>query len=229
MTRTIKLIGGDVRFQLKYGFYLLYGFFTLVYIAILYILPTEWKTDAASIIIFSDPALLGMIFTGVLLLFEKNERVINSIAVSPVKTGEYLLSKAVTLGFISLLTGVILGIAAGSIEYPARFIAALFFGSWVFTWIGLLVGTKINTLNQYILCLIPLLIIVTSPVITYQFFNPHPAWLIHPGVAVFELLNNNTDNDLIAGISLIIWLILIYFITRNQFSKMLKTLGGAKL
>lgn len=229
MKRTINLVVGDIRFQLKYGFYVLYAFFTLLYIAVLYIFPAGWKADASSIIIFSDPALLGMIFTGVLVLFEKSERVINSIAVSPVKTSEYLLSKAFTLGLISLLTGLILGVTAGSIHYPVRFVLALFFGSWIFTWMGLLVSTKINTLNQYVMSLIPMLIVVTSPVITYQFFNPHPAWLLHPGVAIFELMNNITEYDLMAGVSIVVWLFLTYSVTQNQFSKMLKKMGGAKL
>ncbi|MDR1341327.1 MAG: ABC transporter, partial [Prevotellaceae bacterium] len=68
MKRIIKLMAGDVRFQIKYGFYLLYAFFTFLYIAILYILPSAWKSDATTLVIYSDPALLGLIFVGVIVL-----------------------------------------------------------------------------------------------------------------------------------------------------------------
>lgn len=229
MMRTLNLMLGDIRFQIKYGFYLLYAFFTLLYVAILCLLPSGWKQDAAPLIIFSDPALLGMIFTGVIVLFEKSERVINSIAVSPVKAGEYMVSKAVTLGLISLATGVTLGVTSGGIEFPFRFVSGLFLGSCIFTWTGLLVTTKIDTLNRYVIYIIPLSAVVTVPVIIYRFFNAHPLWLIHPGVATFELLNNYADYDFIAAISIAAWLPTIYVITKRQFSKMLKTLGGGKL
>ena len=56
------LILGDIRQQYKYGFYALYTLFTLVYIAVLRILPMQWKELCTTTLIFSDPVLIGLHF-----------------------------------------------------------------------------------------------------------------------------------------------------------------------
>ena len=81
---TKSLILSDIRFQFRYGFYTIYLVFTLVYVGLLFALPNAWRTDAALIMIFTDPAAMGLFFMGAIVLFEKNERVLDSLAVSPV-------------------------------------------------------------------------------------------------------------------------------------------------
>ncbi|MBE0600435.1 MAG: ABC transporter permease, partial [Firmicutes bacterium] len=75
------LVFADIRFQIRYGFYTIYGLFTLVYLGLLYALPDAWRGDAAAVMIFTDPAAMGLFFMGAIVLFEKNERVLDSIAV----------------------------------------------------------------------------------------------------------------------------------------------------
>ena len=94
--RLKSLIVSDIRFQFRYGFYWVYILFTLVYVAVLHLLPAAWRTDAALLMIFTDPAAMGLFFMGSIVLFEKNERVLDSIAVSPVSPIEYVLSKLVS-------------------------------------------------------------------------------------------------------------------------------------
>lgn len=57
--RLKKLFLLDMRFQAKYGFYFLYAVLTVIYIAVLFALPENWKKKAAAILIFSDPASMG--------------------------------------------------------------------------------------------------------------------------------------------------------------------------
>jgi len=57
--RFLSTLLNDVRFQVKYGFYFLYAFFSSIYIAVLLVCPQEYKKIAAAIIILSDPAMLG--------------------------------------------------------------------------------------------------------------------------------------------------------------------------
>ena len=48
-----RLFRWDLRFQARYGFYLLYGFLTTFYAIILFALPESWKEKMAAILIFS--------------------------------------------------------------------------------------------------------------------------------------------------------------------------------
>ena len=50
----------DMRFQAKYGFYFLYAILTAIYTIVLFALPEHWRGKAAAILIFSDPASMGL-------------------------------------------------------------------------------------------------------------------------------------------------------------------------
>lgn len=230
MKRICNLIKSDIKFQNKYGFYALYIFFSAIYIGILYILPENWRENMSSLIIFSDPSMLGLIFIGAIVLFEKSERVLNSIAVSPVKTRDYVISKAVSLAIISTICGLLIALISGT--KPANyllFVSGLFFGSSLFTCVGLVCSTRISTLNQFIMSISPIQIVVLLPVTMYQFWNSHPLWLLHPGCAVFELISQAQEQILLAGVSLTIWLVATYLLTIKEVNKSIKSLGGAKI
>ena len=112
------MILSDIRFQFRYGFYFIYLVFSLVYIGMLFAFPENWRQTAALLMIFTDPAAMGLFFMGAIVLFEKSERVLNSIAVSPVKPLEYVVSKLVSIGLIASLVACVIGFVAGVVERP---------------------------------------------------------------------------------------------------------------
>ena len=66
-----KLFLWDLRFQAKYGFYFLYTVLTVIYVTVLFALPESWQEKAAAILIFSDPAAMGLFFMGAIVLLER--------------------------------------------------------------------------------------------------------------------------------------------------------------
>ena len=75
----------------------------------------------------------------------------------------------------------------------------------------------------------PLIIIITLPVVVYQFWSSHPLWLLHPGCAVFELISNRQEHTILASIALIVWLVTLYLLSMKVVDKSIKSLGGAKI
>nr|WP_313402833.1 hypothetical protein [Clostridioides difficile] len=108
--RLKNLILGDIKFQFKYGFYFLYLFLSIIYICIINVFPTFMREKIAIIMIYSDPAAMGLFFMGAIVLLEKSQRVLNSLAVSPVKVSEYILSKVISLGVISSIVAMFITI-----------------------------------------------------------------------------------------------------------------------
>jgi fluoroquinolone transport system permease protein len=153
--RLQSLLIGDARTQFKYGFYFIYLLFTVVYISLLYVFPAEWRRPAAILMIYSDPAAMGLYFMGAIILFEKSERVLNSIAVSPVKPTEYVISKLCSIGFISVIVAAAIGWFGDTLVRPVLFIAGVFLCSCLISSIGLIVACKISSLNQFIVATIP--------------------------------------------------------------------------
>ena len=77
-----SLLLWDIRFQRKYGFYFLYAVLTAIYAFILFAVPENWKEKTAAILIFSDPAAMGLFFMGAIILLEKSQHTPCAFAVS---------------------------------------------------------------------------------------------------------------------------------------------------
>ena len=69
-----RLVRGDIHFQWKYGFYFIYFVLTVIYVFGITALPDNWKHNAAAIMIYSDPAAMGLFFMGAIVLLEKSQR-----------------------------------------------------------------------------------------------------------------------------------------------------------
>ena len=87
----------DMRFQAKHGFYFLYVVLTVIYAVALLAVPESWKEKTAIILIFSDPASMGLFFMGAIVLLEKSQHTPCAFAVSPVRPMEYIIAKVVTM------------------------------------------------------------------------------------------------------------------------------------
>lgn len=225
--RLFKLLKGDIRFQLKYGFYLIYAIFTILYSAILLSLPENLKEKAAILLIFTDPAAMGLFFMGAIVLLEKSEKVLSALAVSPVKPLEYVLSKLLSLALISLLIGLILGIFGGVSNLFALALG-LIFSSALCTAFGLILACKVKTLNGFIILTLPIELFLMLPSLAYLFgFIKSPFFLLHPGISAIELLSGGSYS-LLSFFILLLWTAALCFLSLKSVQKTFLGLGGGK-
>lgn len=228
--RKVNVIKGDMFFQWKYGFYMLYFLMIIIYYVIFSFLTGNVKDTIVSICVYSDPAAMGMFFMGALILLEKSQRITNSIAISPVTVEEYILGKIVSVGIISEIVGVILMLQGHTENY---FLCAIgiFAGSVIFSLCGIIVGAKIESLNQYIIGTLPFEIIGFVPVILYRigFMWDNKLMIIHPGCSVIRLIEGDTEMAVGAVASIVIWTILLFWIADISVRKMFRKSGGVKL
>ncbi len=226
--RIKALLWGDIRFQFKYGFYLIYLIFTILYLGLLFSFPEKWREKAALLMIFTDPAAMGLFFMGAIVLFEKSERVLNSIAISPVKPVEYVLSKLCSIGIISTAVGMILGLGGGVILNPFIFIYGLFLCSCLFSAVGLIVAAKVTSLNQFIIATLPAEILIIVPAVAWLFGFKKNWLLFHPGICMIELCSGGIHSTP-AMFILLLWTAIFVIIACSVVRKMLKSVGGVKL
>lgn len=226
--RIQALLVGDIRFQWKYGFYFLYLVFTLLYIFFLQVLPPSWKDTASLGLVFSDPAAIGLFFMGAIILLEKSENTLQSIAISPVRPVEYILAKMGALSLLSTLVGFCIRLSAIRIERPVLFFLGVFVGSGLFSAIGILVATKAKTLNQFIVLTIPLELVINLPAFLYLFGWKYPIMLLHPGVCVIELCGNGS-NWLLAILLLLAWTAGVTTLAAKYMERCFISFGGSNL
>ena len=228
--RKLNVIKGDMIFQWKYGFYALYFLMIIIYLVVFSFFKGDIKDTIVSICVYSDPAAMGMFFMGALILLEKSQRIINSIAVSPVTAEEYILGKLISIGIISEIVGIVLMIQRSPVNY---FLCAvgIFAGSVIFSLCGIIVGAKIQSLNQYIIWTLPFEIVGFVPVILYRigFLWDNRLMLLHPGCAVMQLLEGNTDMVLISVISILVWSVILFWLGDVSVEKMFRFSDETKM
>jgi fluoroquinolone transport system permease protein len=226
--RLKNLIIGDIRFQLKYGFYFVYTVFTIFYICLLFVFPVSVRDKAANLMIYSDPAAMGLFFMGAILLLEKSQNVLNSIAVSPVKVSEYIVSKVVSLGLIGTAVGTVIAASSG-VKNLVLAVIGTFLGSVIFTLLGLIAAAGINSLNQFMMVTIPFEIIGMLPPLIYLFGIKNKFMLLHPGCIVIRMISGEGGFEPVLLLLFCSWIILIYYFAYRSIKKMFQTVGGAKL
>lgn len=226
--RLKALLAEDVRFQLKYGFYFVYAVFTVLYITLLAAIPDAWKERVTVLLVFSDPAAMGLYFMGAIILLERSGRTLNSLAVSPVKPWELTVSKLSSIAVISVLVAVLIAAFSGKALITVPFVFGVLLGSCMFSAVGLMIAAKSLTLNNFILSTIPAELVINVPAIAYL-FGWNPRWLLlHPGVSMIELCLNGKV-ILPAALILALWTALTTAAAIRAVSKMMTTMGGIKL
>lgn len=225
--RFMSLMIWDMKFQARYGFYLLYGFLTVFYVALLCFLPRTWKEDAAAILIFSDPAAMGLFFMGAIVLLEKSQRVTSSFSVSPLRALEYVCSKVFSMGLIALFVAAVLAVSANGRSLPLV-LSGTFLSSVLFTLFGMIIATKITSLNQFILVTVPVEILAFVPAVLHL-FGITPAFIrIYPANVCMDLIAGRAFS--VTGLFLTaVLIVLLFFAAHRCVLKMWQGQGGVKL
>lgn len=223
MKRFFSLLGADIRFQLRYGFYGVYLVLSLMYAAVVRLVPETWREAVRALTVYTDPAALGFFFIGAIVLFEKGERVLSALAVTPVSAAEYALSKVLSLALISLASAVGIQLA-GNGAVSISFLAGVFSGSCLYTALGLAVATGSPTVNAFFVRSIPLgfLVFTTGPLSWFGLMPPWLSW--NPGSLLLSLLAPRGEARSFAAqamllAALLAWLVPVYlFAVRHSES-----------
>lgn len=231
--RLFYVIKNDMRCQMRYGFYAIYILLTFSYIMILnQITDPIIKSMAGTLIILSDPAVLGYFFIGGIWLLEKEEQLHSYMSISPLKHFEYVLGKISSLGLVSTCSSVI--IMGVTMPWVNLFIAAgiIFLSSCFFTLLGLILATFAKTVNGYLMISVPPALILLTPGVLSIFGINFPFATIIPGTIVLNLirdaLTNNPAHVFLNIIGLFFWACLLFIVTLRRITHEIKPSGGKR-
>ncbi|MEZ4897696.1 MAG: hypothetical protein R2806_12710 [Saprospiraceae bacterium] len=180
------------------------------------------------LVIFNDPALLGFLFIGVMVLFEKNEGTLQALVVTPVAETYYLWSKITALTLISLLCCYgLVGIVHGLNFHWLHFGVAAAGTTVFFGLLGFILVSGVDTFNQYIMRSVGLLILLSLPFIGYfgvlpmKYFVWIPIW---PALELFSAAFRSAPAGslVLYYLLLLAWNIIAYVYALRAFRKNIK-------
>ncbi len=190
MSKLSNAIKSDFKFQYKEGFFLIYLIICIIYLVILSVLPSSILPLVLSILIYSDPAGIGLFFIGGILMLERRQGIINYLNVTPLLTQEYILSKIITLSGIAVVVSLIITFFSSITESVNYFvlITSTFLTANFFTMIGILIAITCTNLNEYFIKIIPWMILLSIPCIGLIFIPYTELLSIIPSVASLQLI-----------------------------------------
>ena len=205
--RLIAAMKSDLRFQFKHGFYAVYALISVLYMVILQKIPSGLPKDyTLALIVFSDPAMLGFFFIGGIVMLEKQQGILEYLAVTPLSPREYIISKVVTLSLLSICASVVIAVITHYSDVNWLLLTVTILSlSVFFTLYGFLATVGCRSINQYFLKMIPFLLLTSIPCLAVVSF-PY-SW-------VFSVLPNVAGLKLTIGIFMgITWQEALYYLT----------------
>lgn len=212
----------DFKFQVKQGFYVIYIILTIIYMVILSILPKDYLKIVLPILIFSDPSVVGFFFIGGIIMLEKLQGVINCLVVTPLRIKEYILSKVISLSMLAVVAGGAITLTSGY-EGHINFIIlgiGIFVISVFFVLVGIIAVVGCNTLNQYIIKMIPYMMFFMLPCLSIIGFKFSYVFTIFPSVAGLRIIFGAFNQGSILEIILLMGYVgIIDYILLNKVEK----------
>ncbi len=230
--RILRMILCDIRYQIKYGFYFLYGVISLLYIGILFLLPETFLRPVTALIIFSDPSALGFFFIGGMILLERGEGLHTYYAILPSTVREYIISKIVSLSLLSsfvalLIAGVVLD---GEVNFFRLFVG-VFAGASIFSLFGLVVGSLSKSLNHYFVMSVPVGLLLMAPALLIYFDVSLFFIEVLPATLLLRVLHASIGLEIpysssLSLLGLMLWCIPSFILANNRCKIYMERAGG---
>lgn len=203
---------------------------TIIYAFIFYAIRHLGELDKLlTLLIFNDPAVIGLLFIGLGFLMEKNQRVLSVFLVSPHNPHVYLLSRILSLSLVGMLCALGMaffakGLAFNILEFTLGAIGTCF----IFSCLGFIIVSRSSEFLVYLLKSVPVLFLMALPLFNY--FGITEIWIFQllPTQGCVNLMADSYHTSeldvsvLLSVLSTIFWSIALYFISFIMFQKRIR-------
>ncbi|MFA5268875.1 MAG: hypothetical protein WC379_12965 [Methanoregula sp.] len=220
-------------FLIDYRFYIIH--ISLVTVALWSILLQVFMPAntgrVVGALIFLDPAILGFVFIGALVLFEKTNRSLQALVVTPMEPREYLLTHIITLTGIALIASLALVVLSQGVVFNyLYFFTGVVLTSAFFILAGFVAVSRFSSVNEYFIAGAGALMVLNIPLIHYFGLSDNGLFYLFPTQASLILLSGIFEpvslfDSIYAVAMLSAWIVLGYYLAKKMFQTHI-VLGG---
>lgn len=189
MTRLLATLRLDLLLQQRYGFLYAGVFSTSVWIALLKALPLTVLEVAVPLVLFLDLAIIGFYFIAGMVLFEKGERTLFALVVTPLRFWEYLTSKLISLTLLAAIASLILIVITYKTKWNILLgILGIIFMSSISLLVGFIAVAPFKSLSSYLIPSQVYALLLYLPIIDYFRWWDSPLFYLLPTQGALLLL-----------------------------------------
>lgn len=198
---------------------------TIVYALIFFVIKDLGNMEKLlTLLIYNDPAVIGLFFVGLSVIMEKNQEVLSALFVTPVNHHVYLISRILTLSLLGWACALGMGVSIlGTSFYVVHFSVGVFGTCVLFSIMGIVVVSYSSEFLLFLLKSIPVLLGLSLPLLNYFNLTDIGLFYYMPLQGCLNLIANSyreipVASELIYGyFSIIFWVPVFYFFAFRIF------------
>lgn len=161
---------------------------TVLYALVFFLIKDLPNIDRLlTLLIYNDPAIIGLFFVGLSVIMEKNEGVLSALFVSPLNHHVYLISKLLALSIVGTLCTVAMALALPGVHLIwAPFVLGVFSTCFIFSLMGVFLVSFTTEFLDFMLRSIPLLLLLSTPLLNYYQLTAIKAFQLSPLQGPFD-------------------------------------------
>jgi fluoroquinolone transport system permease protein len=236
----------NLKNMLKWEYTLLYRYkiihisilSVILYFIIVQAIPDMNNTVFHTMLLFFDPAVVGIMFVGALVLFEKSENVLQALVVTPMQVDDYLLSKIISLTVLSVIAASIF-IALlnlfGDVDFNVFYLAvSIVITSVMLILLGFIIVSRVNSINEYLMAFAVIFLgLVFFPMLHLSHLYENVIFYAWPTQASFILFKGVFASstletwEIAYGIGYqLLWIGIFFWLAKKAFYKHIVLKGG---
>ncbi len=234
MIRLLFAFRFDILLQQRYGFFYGAAFSALVWIGLLQLLPHSTLNIAVPFLLFVELAIVGFYFIAGMVLFEKGERTLFAVVVTPLRFWEYLFSKLLSLTAMAIAVSFVLILTTYGIDFnPIVALLGIVLMSLITLLVGFIAVSPFSSLSNYLIPSQLYAIVLYLPLIYYFGWWENPIFYILPTQGALLLLGGAFEKIALwqvvyAVLYGIFWIVLLSAIARRAFDRYIVAREGGK-
>lgn len=181
MGRLAHTVRWDITLQARNGFYAVTALVLLMWAALLVPLPALDMAWLLPPLILSNLVVGSFYFVGAIVLLERAEGSLLARAVTPLRGGEYLAARIISLSLLALLENLGIAILFRGVGFALLPLAGgIVLGTALFCLAGLITVAPYGSMNAYLLPSAAVCGLLALPTITALTHWAHPLFYLHP-------------------------------------------------
>jgi fluoroquinolone transport system permease protein len=182
----------EATLQARHRFYAVTAVVALVWVGLLHLLPPGVRADPAALVplfVLTNLQITAFYFASALVLLEKGQGIIAAFVTSPLRPGEYLLAKALTLTALGTAENalVVLLVYGTALAWEWLLLGTALLGA-LYVFLGLAVVARHAAINTFLMPSVGWITLFTLPLLGYYGVVPWWVFAWHPMTPALVLL-----------------------------------------
>ena len=219
-SRLPNMLRADFKLQWRYGLWYAAIFVTLLWIVISYLVDIQHFARLLPFIFFVDLAGFGFYLIGGMVLFERDDGVLEGLIVTPLRAVEYIASRVISMVVLSLAICVATTLGVYGLKGiwpfpqpvdPLRLIVAVVLTSILVTLIGFIAVAPYTKISHFLVPSAMIMLVLQLPIFNFFGVFASPLYYVFPTQGALWLLQSAfgpvPESQLIPGtLYLIYWI-----------------------